>query len=46
MPATPAVWLNDFVANLTTTGAQSKARITHLVNGNILVVWQSNDQTA
>ena len=44
-PLTLAIWLNDFVGNLTTTGARTDARITQLANGNILVVWDSTDNT-
>ena len=43
MPDTPALWLSEFTANLTTTNNQSTPRITQLANGTILVTWTSND---
>ena len=45
MPLTPETWLNEFTVNLTTGGVQSDARVTHLANGNILVVWNSDNNT-
>ena len=43
MPLTPVVWLSEFIANLTTAGAQTTPRITQLANGQILVTWTSDD---
>lgn len=45
MPLTPETWLNEFTVNLTTTNTQSRPRITQLANGNILVSWESSDDT-
>jgi Ca2+-binding RTX toxin-like protein len=43
MPATPETWLNEFIVNLTTTGAQFDPDIIQLANGNILVSWTTSD---
>ena len=45
MPDTPALWLAEFTANLTTTGTQSTPRVTQLANGTILVTWTSDDNS-
>lgn len=45
MPATPAVWLDDFLVNFVTAGAQENPRVTQLLNGNIMVVWDSANNT-
>jgi len=45
MPATPVTWLNQFIANITTAGNQIASRITQLANGNLLVVWNSDNDT-
>jgi Ca2+-binding RTX toxin-like protein len=45
MPATPATWLEEFTVNLTTADGQSRPRVTHLTNGNILVIWESTNDT-
>jgi hypothetical protein len=45
MPLTPATWLAEFTVNLTTANGQARPRITHLANGNILVVWDSDDNS-
>ena len=45
MPLTPETWLEEFTVNLTTTGTQTRPRITQLANGNILVSWDSTDNT-
>ena len=45
MPLSPVTWLSDFVVNLTTAATQANPRITHLANGNILVVWDSSSDT-
>jgi hypothetical protein len=37
MPLAPAIWLNDFVVNLTITGSQLQPRITPLAIGNFRV---------
>ncbi len=45
MPLTPETWLEEFTVNLTTASSQSRPRITQLANGNILVSWESSDDT-
>jgi len=45
MPDTPVTWLDEIVVNSTTTGAQFAPRITQLTDGNILVSWQSDENT-
>jgi hypothetical protein len=45
MPATPAVWLNDILVNTVTAGAQENPRVTQLLNGNIMVIWDSAQNT-
>jgi Ca2+-binding RTX toxin-like protein len=45
MPDTPVTWLDDFVANLKTTGIQDDPSITVLASGHILVVWTDFDGT-
>lgn len=45
MPDTPEIWLDDFIANTTTTNSQYEPRITQLSNGNILIAWTTNDSS-
>jgi Ca2+-binding RTX toxin-like protein len=45
MPLIPATWLDEFTVNLTTANTQANPRITHLASGNILVVWDSDDDS-
>jgi len=45
MPVTPEIWLAEVTVNLTTTNSQTRPRITQLANGNILVVWDSTDDS-
>ena len=42
---TAVSWLKEFTLNLTTTGTQTRPRITQLANGTILVVWDSRDNS-
>ena len=42
---TAVTWLAEFTANLTTTNTQSDPSITQLANGNILIAWNSDDDT-
>jgi RTX calcium-binding nonapeptide repeat (4 copies) len=46
MPNTPVTWLNQFLVNTVTTGSQSDPDIIQLANGNMLVSWTSDDNTA
>jgi hypothetical protein len=43
MPNIPETWLDEQTVNITTAGSQSQPRIIQLANGNILVVWTTND---
>jgi len=45
MPLTPVTWLEEFTVNLTTTNPQARPRITQLANGNIVVIWDSANDT-
>ena len=45
MPLTPETWLEEFTVNITTANTQARPQITQLANGNILVVWDSTDDS-
>ncbi len=45
MPLTPETWLEEFTVNATTANTQTGAKVVQLANGNILVVWESNDNS-
>lgn len=45
MTTTPLSWLDTFTANLETTSSQVNPQITHLSNGNFLVVWADDNDT-
>ncbi|WP_430417035.1 beta strand repeat-containing protein [Parasphingorhabdus sp.] len=46
MTTTATIWLEEFVTNLITADAQSAPRVVSLANGNFLVVWVDDNQTA
>ncbi len=45
MPTVPVTWLEEQTANTTTANGQFDPEIVQLANGNILVLWTSNDDT-